>query len=116
MGNEMCNRGVPLCLIFLIVILVVAQHAQSEVAVNLEIDHLLEYIENAGCMFVRNNTAYDGTKARAHIQKKYDYFKDRIKTTEDFIMHDATKSTMSGKLYKVRCDGREMLCAEWLYV
>jgi hypothetical protein len=102
--------------LILLVILVVSHRAESEEGVNREINHLLQYIENAGCTFIRNHKAYDAAEARAHIQKKYDYFKARIKTTEDFITYAATKSTMSGKPYKVRCKGREIFCAEWLNV
>ena len=102
--------------LILLIILLVSQGAESEEGVNREINHLLQYLENAGCTFIRNHKAYDGAQARAHIQKKYDYFKVRIKTTEDFIKYAATKSTMSGKAYKVRCNGLEIPCAEWLTV
>jgi hypothetical protein len=113
----MRNRNFQFCMaLILLVILVVSHRAESEEGVNREINHLLQYIENAGCTFIRNHKAYDGAEARAHIQKKYDYFKARIKTTEDFITYAATKSTMSGKPYKVRCKGREIFCAEWLNV
>lgn len=111
----MHKRNFHVCIILLF-ILAVSQHAACDEPVNREIDHLLQYVENAGCTFIRNNKSYDGTEARAHIQKKYDYFKGRIKTTEDFISYAATKSTMSGKPYKVRCNGREIPCAEWLNV
>jgi hypothetical protein len=43
-----------------------------------------------------------------------DHFKKRVKTTEGFIKYAATKSSMSGKPYMVRCDGREMSNADWL--
>ena len=115
----MHNRKFQFCIamaLILFVVLVVSQRAESEEIVNREINHLLQYVENAGCTFIRNGKAYNGAEARAHIQKKYDYFKDRIKTTEDFITHAATKSTMSGKPYMVRCSGREISCAEWLNV
>ena len=102
--------------LILLIILVVSQSAESDEGVNREINHLLQYIENAGCAFIRNHKAYDGAQARAHIQKKYDYFKARIKTTEDFIKYAATKSSMSDKPYMVRCNGLEILCAEWLTV
>lgn len=102
--------------LILLVILVVSHRAESEEPVNREINHLLQYIENADCAFIRNGRVYDAVEARTHIQNKYDYFKARIKTTEDFIKYAATKSSMSGKPYKVRCNEREILCAEWLKV
>ena len=111
----MHKRNFHVCIILLF-ILAVFQHADSEEGVNHEINHLLQYIEDSDCTFIRNGKAYDTVEARAHIQKKYDYFKARIKTTEDFITHAATKSTMSGKPYKVRCNGLEIPCAEWLKV
>jgi hypothetical protein len=49
-----------------------------------------------------------------HIQKKCDHFKNRIKTPEDFIEYAATKNSISGELYVVRCDDREMRNDEWL--
>ncbi len=102
--------------LILLVILVVSQRAESEEGLGQEINHLLLYIENSGCTFIRNGKAYDAAEARAHIQKKYDYFKGRIKTTENFVKYSATKSSMSGKPYKVRCNGREIFCADWLTV
>ncbi len=79
-----------------------------------EIDHLLSYIEHSGCTFVRNGKDYSAKEAREHIQRKYDYVKNRVKTTEDFILSAASESSLSGKPYKVSCDGEEMLTAEWL--
>ena len=109
----MHKRNFHVCIILLF-ILAVYQHADSEEGVNREINHLLQYIEDSSCTFIRNGKAYDTVEARAHIQKKYDYFKGRIKTTEDFISYAATKSTLSSKRYKVRCNGLEIFCAEWL--
>ena len=113
---DMRYRNFQFCIVFLLVFLVVSHRAESEEGVNQEVNHLLQYIENSGCTFIRNGKAYDAAEARAHIQKKYDYFKVRIKTTEDFIKYSATKSSMSGKPYKVSCNGREILCADWLNV
>ncbi len=108
------NRNFKFYIIFLLVILVVSQRAEGEEGVNREIDHLLQYIEISGCTFIRNGKAYDAAEARVHIKKKYDYFMDRIKTSGDFIKYAATKSSMSGKPYKVWCNGREIFCADWL--
>lgn len=79
-----------------------------------EINHLLNYIEKSSCSFIRNGSAHSGPDARDHIVKKYNYFKDRINSTEQFIEYAATKSTMSGKRYKVLCDSKEYLTAQWL--
>ncbi len=79
-----------------------------------EIDHLLVYISDSPCQFIRNGKAYDAAEARSHIQKKYDYLRSRIKTTEDFIRYAASQSSMSGKPYRIRCGDETMLCADWL--
>lgn len=70
-----------------------------------EISHLLDFVAKTECQYERNGTRYNGKKAAQHIQNKYDYFKDEINTTEIFIELSATKSTMSGKFYKIICNG-----------
>ena len=79
-----------------------------------EIQHLLNFVNNSQCLFIRNGSTHSGPDAKAHIMKKYDYYKSRIDSAEEFIEYSATKSTMSGKKYKVRCDGKEYLTAQWL--
>ena len=84
-------------------------------ATQLEIDHLLNFIRNSSCIIDRNGKTYVAVKAISHIEKKYAYFTDDIKTTEDFIELSATKSTMSGKYYMVRCgDDDQIRTREWL--
>ncbi len=103
------NKAVLLFFIF-----TSALYADSTIKVNQEIEHLLEYVESSGCTFIRNGRESNSAKARAHIQKKYNYIKKRVKTTEDFIKYSATKSSMSGKPYKIRCSGKEIHVADWL--
>ncbi|MFT5591792.1 MAG: hypothetical protein ACI8SR_000147 [Oceanicoccus sp.] len=80
-----------------------------------EINHLLSFVESTQCKYERNGTLHSGVDAVAHIKKKYDYFKDDIKTTEDFIELSATKSTMSGKVYNVHCPNEKAITAkQWL--
>lgn len=79
-----------------------------------EIEHLLNFVANSGCVFERNGTKYDSVEARAHIQKKYDHIRDKVKTTEDFILHAASKSSMSGKKYHATCNGQTITSEEWL--
>ncbi|MCP4406485.1 MAG: DUF5329 domain-containing protein [Gammaproteobacteria bacterium] len=79
-----------------------------------EIQYLLQYIGNTDCSFIRNNNTYSGMKAKAHIEKKYAYAQAWIQSTEDFIRLTATKSSISGKSYLVRCQGVEYRSAQWL--
>ena len=81
----------------------------------LEIEHLLNFIRNSSCIIDRNGNTYAAVKAISHIEKKYAYFEDEIETTEDFIELSASKSTMSGKYYMVRCgDGEQIRTRDWL--
>lgn len=80
-----------------------------------EIDYLIQFVGNSSCKIERNGKHHDGGDAVAHIQKKYDYFKDDITTAEQFIEYSASKSTMSGKYYLVRCGGSQPLrTRDWL--
>ena len=88
--------------------------ATSFASMQEEINPLLNYIETSDCVFIRNNSRHTPDKAVAHIRRKYNYLKKRIKTTDDFIKGAATKSSMSGKPYMSICDGREMATADWL--
>jgi hypothetical protein len=82
-----------------------------------EIGHLLAYLGRSGCTVYRNGTWHSASAARAHLEKKYRSLLDRgsVDTTEDFIDRVATASSLSGKPYQVKCEGREMVSsAEWL--
>ena len=80
-----------------------------------EVEHLLAFVSQTDCVMIRNGDEHEGEKAASHIKKKYDYFADDITTTEAFIEYSATKSTMSGKYYTVRCpDGTDMRSQDWL--
>ena len=80
-----------------------------------EIDHLLGFVASTSCKYDRNGTIHDGPEARDHINMKYEHYKKKVKTTEDFIKYSATKSLISGKKYKIRCPGSEAVFAsDWL--
>jgi hypothetical protein len=80
-----------------------------------EIAHLIDFVRHSSCTFIRNGTEYDGPAAADHVQAKYDYYKDDIKTVEQFIERAASKSVMSGKPYEVRCaDGKTIPAADWI--
>ncbi len=70
-----------------------------------EVEHLLDYLRSSDCAMERNGKRHSSADAFAHVRKKYDYFRGRIDTTEDFIEYSATKSTMSGSYYRVICPG-----------
>jgi len=87
---------------------------RAEDADQKEIAHLLAFVGHSECIFIRNGDEHDAVAARAHLERKYEYLQDRIATSEDFIRLTATRSSLSGRLYKVRCGDEEQPCAEWL--
>lgn len=81
-----------------------------------EIDGLIAALGDSGCEFERNGSWHDAKAARAHLQKKYDYLRKRgmADTAESFIERGASKSSMSGKPYRVRCPGKAVdTAAHW---
>ena len=74
-----------------------------------EIDHLIKYIQSSDCKFIRNGKAHSSEEAIEHILGKYDHFEDKIKTTEDFIDFCASKSILSKKTYKIGCPDQELV-------
>ncbi len=71
-----------------------------------EIQHLLKFVASTTCKYERNGDLHAGSEAVKHIQQKYEHFKDKIHSAEDFIAYSATKSTMSGNKYHVICAGK----------
>ncbi len=81
---------------------------------NKEIEYLLSYLADSGCVFVRNGDEHEAKEARDHLQMKYNYAKRRIKTAEDFIDKIASKSSLSRKAYAVHCGEVETPSKQWL--
>jgi len=80
-----------------------------------EVQHLLETIKTSACIMERNDEKGTGAMAHDHILRKYDYYRDEIQSTEDFIELAATKSVLSGKYYYVHCEGQPaMRLKDWL--
>jgi hypothetical protein len=79
-----------------------------------EIDHLLHFVAASHCTFVRNGSEYPSDKARDHLVDKYRFAGSRIATAEQFIEYLATKSSLSGQPYHVRCGKDDELSAAWL--
>ena len=92
----------------------VAQAAPSEKA-KAEIAGLMDNLARSGCQFQRNGDWHDAADARAHLQRKYDYLlkKSLVDTSEQFIQRAASKSSVSGKPYRVKCGALELDSAVW---
>lgn len=89
---------------------------QNDDQVTHEVEQLIDFVRISNCTFYRNGSWAEAGKAADHINRKYQYVKKRglVKTAEDFIKYAATKSSMSGKPYLVKCDGESLNCAEWI--
>jgi hypothetical protein len=81
-----------------------------------EIKGLLDFVEQSECQFVRNGSEYPGPRARAHLEKKLNYLegKNMVNSAEDFIDLAATKSSISGRPYEVRCAENVEPASIWL--
>ena len=80
-----------------------------------EIAYLIDFVRHSSCTFIRNGSEYSGSQAADHVQEKYDYYKDQIKSVEEFIERAASKSVLSGQPYQVRCaDGKTVPAADWI--
>ncbi|MBP5076158.1 DUF5329 domain-containing protein [Pseudomonas chlororaphis] len=99
-------------------LLVMASSAQAQTTPQAaqEIKGLLDFVEHSQCQFVRNGTEYPAPQARQHLEKKLNYLegKNMVSSAEDFIDLAATKSSMSGKAYEVRCPTGSQPASNWL--
>jgi hypothetical protein len=90
---------------------------QGSPATQREVAQLLDFVAKSDCQFNRNGSWYEAGKAREHLQEKYDYLNRRglVPTAESFIELAASKSSMSGKAYQVRCGDKPAIpSASWL--
>ena len=79
------------------------------------IAHLKQYVKDSKCVFIRNGDEHTSVEAVEHMDRKYDHYRKKVKTPEDFVRLCATKSLVSGDIYKVRLtDGTERKAGEWL--
>ena len=79
------------------------------------IEHLLSFVAHSDATFIRNKKDHTGEAAEDHMRKKYEHFRKKIRTPEDFIRLAATKSLLSKKPYTVRtAEGNVIASSEWL--
>jgi hypothetical protein len=103
--------------VFLVATVSLQAHAAPDERVRGEIEYLLTYLEISGCKFFRNGNWYDSSRARQHIERKYVWLlkRDMVASTEQFIEHAASQSSLSGQPYQVRCaQNQSVPSAEWL--
>jgi hypothetical protein len=92
-------------------------HAAPPPAAQVEISYLLSVVANSGCEFFRNGSWYDGKSAAAHLRGKYQVLlaKGLIGSSADFIDRAATRSSVSGREYAIKCEGNAAVSSHaWL--
>jgi hypothetical protein len=99
--------------ILLLGLLATPVEADEETAAKIE--YLLDSIGSSECIFIRNGKEHEAAGAEDHLRMKYRRGKKRVASPESFIKRIATKSSFSGKPYRIRCVGEEeQLTAKWL--
>ena len=79
------------------------------------VEKLLKAVEKSDATFIRNGDEHKAKEAAEHMRKKYEHFKKKIKTPEDFIELCATKSEISSKPYKIKtADGKTVESKDWM--
>ena len=80
-----------------------------------EIAKLIAVLGQSRCQFQRNGSWHDPAQARAHLQRKYDYLlkKDKVDNAEQFIARAASRSSLSGRAYRVKCGNVEQASSAW---
>jgi hypothetical protein len=71
----------------------------------IKIRYLIEAVQKSSLTFSRNNKAYRGIEAAAHLSWKYSFAGKRVQTTHDFIEKIASQSIQTGSLYLVKSSG-----------
>ncbi|WP_369944498.1 DUF5329 family protein [Xanthomonas medicagonis] len=81
-----------------------------------EIQALLATLQASPCRFQRNGTWYPAAQAEEHLRRKYAYLRKRAlaASAEQFIERGASRSSVSGQVYRVACPGQsEQDAAAW---
>jgi len=109
--STVLRRVLPFLLLCLCTL---AVHAGS--AADAEIDALIARVRQAqGVVFIRNGSDHTAPEAAAHLQRKREAVGDRFASAEQFIEAIGTRSSMTGRVYRVRtADGHEVDSATWL--
>lgn len=82
-----------------------------------KIEFLITSVENLeNAKFYRNGSIHDAVDAGKHLRMKVRKAGDRVKTAEDFIEKLASKSSITGKDYKiVFLDGKEQITSKYFH-
>lgn len=82
---------------------------------DVEVQHLLAFVESSGCTFHRNGSDHDSANAADHLRLKYSRGAKYVNNTEQFIDRLASESSWTGRDYSVTCNGVTQPSGEWLH-
>jgi len=91
--------------------------ASDPASIRSEITALLVRLGESGCQFNRNGSWHSSAEARDHLARKLEYIEKRsaLVSAEQFIELAASKSSMSGNPYLVRCGEQAAVSSQsWL--
>ena len=100
-------------LLSMLVAFSLAAHAEQDV--DAEVAHLLVFVADSGCTFVRNGTEHSSQDAAEHLQMKFKRGRRYVDSAEDFINRLASESSWSGKPYTVQCGDSVEASGVWLH-
>jgi len=90
--------------------------AESPAQAEKDISYLLEFVATSNCTFVRNGERYDGADTADHLRDKYNRDKRHVHSAEQFISRVASKSSLTGTPYTVKCEDSEPeTTGRWLH-
>lgn len=79
-----------------------------------EIEYLLATVGASNCTFIRNGKSYPAQDAEDHLRMKYGRGRKYVKQAEQFVSRLASKSSMTGKPYRIQCEGEAAVnAADW---
>lgn len=110
--------------VFFIVIFGSYAQETKQLTDNEKIHYLLNRVKNTKHIFIRNGESHTGAKAYEHLNFKLNYAKkafiffgpEKNISTKDFIEKIASKSSSTGKDYKIKLTtGKTIKVRKWLY-
>ncbi len=113
--SQVANRAA--CFALTCLLSLSCQAGELPAAAKLEVQSLLQRLAESGCQFNRNGSWYTAAEAKAHLSRKLDYVIDKklAISAEEFIAVAASKSSMSGQAYQVKCQSAPAVpSAVWL--
>ena len=93
-----------------------AQATPPSPVADAEIRALIARLGESSCRFQRNGRWYDASAAQAHLQRKYAWAlrREREGDADAFIEQAASRSSATGRAYRVSCPGQpETAADEW---